>query len=66
MPRKPLPADERRSEVLQVRLSGQEKTELERGAKRMGISVGSLMRDSALSAVRHNYSFNATAADGSR
>lgn len=54
MPRPSLPADERRSEVLQVRLSKSEKSELEAGAAALEISAGALMREAGLKKARHN------------
>jgi hypothetical protein len=52
MPRPKLPADERRKEVLQVRLTADEKSEIERGAAQLETSAGALMRKSALAVVR--------------
>jgi hypothetical protein len=48
MPRPKLPADERRTEVLQVRLTSDEKSEIEHGAAKLETSAGALMRESAL------------------
>lgn len=47
-----LPVDERRTEVLQVRLKKSEKAELEAGAIALGVSVGALMRTSGLEKAR--------------
>lgn len=52
MPRPSLPADERRTEVLQVRLSEAEKGTLEGGAAALGVSTGALMREAGLEAAR--------------
>jgi hypothetical protein len=52
MPRPKLPADERRTEVLQVRLTSDEKSEIEHGAAKLETSAGALMRESALAVVR--------------
>jgi hypothetical protein len=52
MPRPKLPADERRTEVLQVRLTADEKSEIEQGAAQLETSAGALMRESALAVVR--------------
>lgn len=60
MPRPSLPADERRTEVLQVRLSKTEKSELEAGAAALGVSAGALMRDAGLEKARHNTASNRT------
>lgn len=56
MPRPSLPVEERRTEVLQVRLSKAEKSELEAGAAALGVSAGALMREAGLEKARHNKS----------
>ena len=60
MPRPSLPAESRRTEVLQVRLSQSEKTELEAGATALGVSAGALMREAGLEKARHNTASNRT------
>jgi uncharacterized protein (DUF1778 family) len=49
MVRPKLPADERRSEVLQIRLTKSERASMEAGAKRAGIGLSEFIRDAALS-----------------
>lgn len=48
MARPPLPESERRSEVLQLRLTKAERELLDRAAEALGIPVSELIRDAAL------------------